>query len=247
MPRYRGTRYTLWGGAPVLPAPTPAFSPAEVAGLKLWLKADGVLWQDSARTTAATADGDPVGAWDDASGLGNHATQATSTRRPTLKLAVQNGKPVLRFDAVDDVFNLTATMTSAPSTALAVLTPSAGGTRTLTCGNADSLQYRVESDGKQRLVRANVADMGVSTSALSQAAFNVAAYTYASPDAAFRRNGAADGTLSTAQPFTDPVRYVGSAEPFGQDLAELLFYDAALAAADLQRLEAYLNARWGVY
>lgn len=38
-----------------------AFSPLSIPGLKLWLKADGTLWQDSARTTPAIADGDPVG------------------------------------------------------------------------------------------------------------------------------------------------------------------------------------------
>jgi hypothetical protein len=78
------------------------FSPTDIAGCKLWLAADGTLWQDSARTTPATADGDPVGAWDDASGGGNHATQATAGFRPLLKTAIVNSKPVIRFDGTDD-------------------------------------------------------------------------------------------------------------------------------------------------
>jgi hypothetical protein len=40
------------------------------------------LFQDSAGTTAVTADGDPVGSLLDKSGNGNHATQAVSAARP---------------------------------------------------------------------------------------------------------------------------------------------------------------------
>lgn len=80
-----------------------AFSPADVSGLIFWLEADGTLWQDSGRTTPAISDGDPVGSWDDASGNGNHVTQGTSGNRPLLKLSIQNGKPVLRFDGSNDV------------------------------------------------------------------------------------------------------------------------------------------------
>lgn len=70
--------------------------------LKVWFKADDKLWQDSARTTVATADGNPVGAWDDASGTLNHALQATAGKRPLYKTSILNGKPVLRFDGTDD-------------------------------------------------------------------------------------------------------------------------------------------------
>lgn len=78
------------------------FLPTHIAGCKLWLRADRGLWQDAARTTPATADGDPIGAWEDLSGNGNHATQSTAAAKPTLKLGVMNGQPVIRFDGVDD-------------------------------------------------------------------------------------------------------------------------------------------------
>ena len=73
------------------------------AGLKLWLRADRGLFQDSGGTTPATADGDPVGLWQDGSGQGNHVSQATASKRPTLRLGVTpSGRPVVRFDGVDD-------------------------------------------------------------------------------------------------------------------------------------------------
>lgn len=57
------------------------------------------MFQDSARTTPAVVDG-PVGYLADKSGNGNHATQATSSKRPTLR---QVGSFFyLEFDGVDD-------------------------------------------------------------------------------------------------------------------------------------------------
>jgi hypothetical protein len=68
---------------------------------KLWFDADDIetLFQDAAMTVPVTADGDPVGAWKDKSGLEHHVT-ATGDARPTYKTSVQNGKPVVRFDGI---------------------------------------------------------------------------------------------------------------------------------------------------
>lgn len=59
------------------------------------------LFQDSAGTVPVTAVEQPVGRILDKSGRGNHATQATTTKRPTLKQDA-NGCYYLRFDGVDD-------------------------------------------------------------------------------------------------------------------------------------------------
>lgn len=73
-----------------------------MTSLSLWLRNNTGLFQDSAGTTPATADTDPIGRWADQSSGGNNCTQGTAARRPILKLAVQNGKNVVRFDGVDD-------------------------------------------------------------------------------------------------------------------------------------------------
>jgi hypothetical protein len=82
-----------------------SFSPRDLPGLGLWLRADSGLSQDSAGTTPATADADPVGRWADTlSGGGLVATQATGSKRFTLKTGANgvNGRAVLRADGVDD-------------------------------------------------------------------------------------------------------------------------------------------------
>lgn len=68
------------------------FSPTNIAGLRLWLKADALV----------LANNDPVTSWTDSSGLGNNATQATVAKKPTFKTAIVNGLPVVRFDGTDD-------------------------------------------------------------------------------------------------------------------------------------------------
>lgn len=79
-----------------------------LAGLKvpapqLWLRGDGVNYQDSARTTLATADGDVVGSLSDNVAT-NHFT-AAGTARPVLKTGAngKNGLPVIRFDGANDI------------------------------------------------------------------------------------------------------------------------------------------------
>ena len=54
------------------------------SGLKGWWDATvkSSLWQDSARTTPVAFNADPVGAWDDKSGNGNHVTQGTTAAKP---------------------------------------------------------------------------------------------------------------------------------------------------------------------
>ena len=59
------------------------------------------LFQDAAGTIPVTAVEQPVGKMLDKSGRGNHATQATVTKRPILKID-GNGKYYLLFDGVDD-------------------------------------------------------------------------------------------------------------------------------------------------
>src|ERR1051325_4711729 len=69
------------------------FSPSDISGLKIWLKADA---------GAGSSDGDAVGTWTDQSGTSHDFTQATSSKKPTYKTNIQNSLPVVRFDGTDD-------------------------------------------------------------------------------------------------------------------------------------------------
>ena len=68
------------------------------------------LAQNSDGTGAVTV-GDPVGYMADKSGNGNHATQATASRRPILRQTV-GGEYYLEFDGVDDYLDSTTLSSS---------------------------------------------------------------------------------------------------------------------------------------
>ena len=71
---------------------TPPEASLPPAGPKLWLKADAGITE----TLGA------VSQWTDQSGNDTNAAQNDTTRRPMLVSSVANGRPVVRFDGIDD-------------------------------------------------------------------------------------------------------------------------------------------------
>lgn len=153
--------------------------PSTISGLKLWLKADGALWQDAARTVPAASNGDVVGAWDDASGTGNHVTQATTAKKPTLRTGVVGGKPVIRFDGSNDTLvSVAASGTDTSSfTQFAVLkranTASGDILHTgLTSAGGNMEWYAWATGNVQRTDTENTTGLVVGTNSLGTSAFH---------------------------------------------------------------------------
>jgi hypothetical protein len=72
-----------------------SWTPAQLSGLVLWLRADAGTFQDSGFTTAAT-DGSALGGWRDQSGLGHHAGQAASAQKMTWVADAGDGRAAVR-------------------------------------------------------------------------------------------------------------------------------------------------------
>ncbi len=217
------------------------FSPKQIVGLALHL--------DAAKITGLAA-GDPVGTWSDLSGNGNTATQATAAKQPSYQANVLNGKPVVRFDGVDDYFDLTIFLSISSITVFAVLKQTSGiSVKAIVAGNTASFEYRLTDTHKQESLKTNTASMGVSTTALSTTAFSSVNVTYDGANGSYRLNGADDGSFASAQSFTDSLRYVGSnsgtGEFFAGDIAELLLYTSALDVTERGKVEGYLKKKWG--
>lgn len=95
MPVYAGTRNAL--------RPRTIMTPADISGLAFWVAADFGTYQDTSRTTPATADGDPLGGWVNRAPISPiHPSQSSTSNKPTLRTNVVAGKPVIRFDGSDD-------------------------------------------------------------------------------------------------------------------------------------------------
>ena len=80
------------------------FTPASVTGLQLWLDASSAdtLYDATTGGSLVAADGG-VARWEDKSGNGRHATQATSGNRPLRKTAQQGGKDTLLWGGNLDI------------------------------------------------------------------------------------------------------------------------------------------------
>jgi len=87
--RYLATKY----GLTLMP-----HVPTDVTGLKLWLKAEDL----------ALADGAAVAQWNDASGLGNHVSQAVAVQQPTYWSKAIAGLPAVRCDGIQQALSRSA-------------------------------------------------------------------------------------------------------------------------------------------
>ncbi len=218
------------------------------ADLHRWFKGDGTLWQDSGRTTPATSDGDPVGAWDDASGNGGHATQGTAGARPTPQTAELNALAVVRGDGTDDF--LSGAITADASTTVWIVAKHGG-----TAGNAapwsredfNTQLYTAGSGGVWRYFTPDT-DMGGASSGWTRLCvrFN----SNASAD--LYRDGTSIGNINPDDASaTNTTRELfasggGAGNFFGGDIAEVIEASVAASAQQLTDIDAYLVAKYGL-
>jgi hypothetical protein len=266
---FTGGGQLLKGGSALL---SKDFSPKDVGGLQLYLLDSGPFWQDSARTTGASADADPIGAWDDLSGNGRHVTQATSGKRPQLKLSIQNGKSVVRFDGTDDYLggltNVAGLAITGDFTIFAAFTRSSA---TYACpvsyqtnaGSINAYEFRTNSNGPSDtllLLRADGssgAEGGACNLVNTVGTFNIWTIKDASKTITFWR----DTSSETEAPYTHTPTTDANSElvvgnrrsggsydlPCLMDVAAVLVYDSALSDTDRTNVRDFLNARYATY
>lgn len=209
------------------------FSPLDLPGLALWL--------DASDLSTITESGGAVSQWDDKSGNANHATQGTGAAQLTTGASTLNSLNVLK--------GTTATFMSAPW-------PTGSGAQTWF-----SVFVPDEAEDRFMLLSSNAGYAGLCFETLSTTLSNNFTVT------GYFNNGAAfGGTLSNdlfvfydkpsiarvdvASVSGSPTSFVTSSttstyEFFGVH-AEILAFDRALTAAEIEQVEAYLAAKWGV-
>lgn len=232
-----------------------AFTPSQITGLALWLKADAIT---------GLSDGDAITAWTDSSDNGNNATQGTAGVQPTYSTGIVNGKPVARFDGGDRLINTAASIT-ADHTAFVVgcVTGGSGYQRMLHFGASGP----ATSGGDFRLffgaINGNFATFwGTATGAAwndtaantpTQSVTNFSILT-AKRDGAVGtpyKNGTAQNAKNSIGTRTSTGYAVGASAAESiqwliGDIAEVIIYDSALSDANRQAVEAYLSAKYGI-
>ncbi len=234
---------------PLVGVSFPLFSPTQIAGLKLWLKADALVLNDA----------DPVTTWADASASGNDATQTTAANKPTYRSNVVNGKPAVRFDGANDFLQFADVFSLLSAGEIFIVVKidadppgAAAQTGLWTLGSDTQNTHFPFTDGTiydqfGTTVRKATADP---TPLLTS--FRLYNVSSASGNWTSRLNSSQIFTTATNTVgfTTAPVlgAGVGGATYFlDGDIAEVILYDAALSSGNRANVESYLNSKYALY
>ena len=248
----------------------PAAGPGGVGfGLQLWLDASdtSTLFNATTGGSLVAADG-AVARWEDKSGNGRHATQATSGSRPLRRASGLNGLGALDFDGTNDAMTLSvsvfSTLTSLSWFAVVKNDDSGANNRTVfgdrvyendgglfftKIGTSNIFYSRGSANASTRV--------DVSEAVSFPTTPMMASMVTTSSTGTARRNGTSAGTNTTT---TASVTYL-NATAIGNSLAddgtlstlwwdglicELIFYNTALSDASRSAVESYLMSKWGI-
>jgi hypothetical protein len=224
-------------------------SPIPMTGLEGWWKADAIT---------GLVDADPIGTWMDVSGNGRSATQGTASQKPTYRTSVVNGKPVVRFDGVDDVLSHLAMPDFGDAyTVLVVSRTAAGSTGGYVFDLATGVQlagFGLTTLDNQEIWR------GTDSVGLQQAqyvadlrgAFHCRAGINAGTQLAYFVDGVSRATAAYTAPNPSTLDRIAigqttqAGSSFNGDIAELIIYNRALSDAEREQVEDYLMAKFGL-
>ena len=229
--------------------------PVSSSTLRLWLKADsGIVADGSGR----------VSQWQDQSTRTNHASQANTNRQPKLVASGFNGRPIVRFDGLQDATNgdflsgtgdvgLTAGFTSflvysrtnrpglEEIPTLVGLPGTAGASRAFSITNNEMrFSTWVTHYGSGFSVPPTTVRIG--TERLNSSRTLIEFFdTNGTND--FTSSKPTSGTLTPGSGY-----YVGGLSSllrhFQGDIAEIIYYQGALTEAERQSVDAYLRAKY---
>lgn len=231
----------------------------------LWLSADRGVYSDAGVTPAATTNN--VRQWNDRSGNGRNAIQATTAERPNYVTGVLNGQPVLRYTAANNDRMLSTGLSTANVASVFVV----GRYTTLPSPNPGLLQgstsgFGYSSDASQKSIGLWVSSStsrpwgrGVQSDGTQR---NVPEVTTLSSNTLYLFNSTYDG--STIQQYVNngvsgSVTYNGTlrswtdvcigcqagTENWNGDIAEVIVYNVAVNSAQRIIIANHLSAKYG--
>lgn len=219
------------------------FSPADIAGLLAWYKADAIT---------GLADNDPVATWPDSSASGFDAT-AEGGQRPTYKTNELNGKPVVRFDGTSDTMASSYPTSQKPFSVFAVVKATNFDDYRCIIGSFvnTGIEWRLnQTTGNQNMDKQATSGIGTSTVAVAPATWTVISATYSNTGVwAYYFGTTADNSGTQDVAFSATTMILGSASGihlFLGDMAEIICYDSVLSAPNLVLVQEYLEAKYGL-
>lgn len=246
--------------------------PSGTTGAWLDISDLSTLYQTNDTSTPVTALGQQVGRVTDKSGNGNHATQATASKRPTLQ-QLSNGAYALLFDGVDD-FLVTPGIDFTGTDKMSLFfggrkvddTPrmicefsgnvnTVAGTFYLSSGNDVDSARRWLSIARGT-ASANSAQAGyITTGSAPETAVISATHDISGDLSICRKNGVigTNGTLdkgagnfTSGQPLFIGAR-AGNSTFFNGYLSQLVVRGAMSSATEIAQMERFINQKIGAY
>lgn len=213
------------------------FSPSDIAGMKLWLKADAIVG----------ADNDVLASWTDSGPDGVTVSQSTESKRPVLKTGIIGGKPVVRFDNTDDQFDTNMTLAQ-PMTVFAVFAVNETGTWGPFGGGGGIFLYG-ETLSQPIMLASGGVGMNVGGAIIQSTPYVFACRFNGTVNS--KGNRSDSGTTSTGNAGTGgwvsgTTRIGSTNDRFGCDLAELVVYNSALSGANVDLVGGYLATKYSL-
>lgn len=215
------------------------------AGVQFWLRAD-----DGTATSAA---------WNDYSGNDNNAAQATAANQPVFNANAMNFNPGLVLDGTNDFMNFAtnAGITGTNQfTVVSVGKRGSVGTVDMLLGQAsdanNSFGVGHTNANKYFITSTNVSSIfSTGTYATANVPFLNATTRAAGNLFSLYTNGAADGTGTQAYTFLTNnlrigVRGGSTTDYYHGTINEVVVYNRALTAAELQQVNSYLALKHGI-
>lgn len=213
-------------------------------GIQVWYRADD-----------PNAD---VNAWSDYSGYDRTAVQAAAANQPIFRTSSINFQPAFNFDGTNDHMNIPSNLTIAgtnPFTVISVSKRESLGTADMILGGAseatNTFSYFYSGANKFALGPINVGNVS-STGTYSTANIPyLNAFTRAGNVFNIYTNGAADGSGTQAYNFLNVNQRIGwrggsTVDFFDGNISEIVVYNRALNATELQAVNSYLALKYGI-
>ena len=226
------------------------FLPSKLEGLRLWLSADKDVAHDAENR---------VSTWGDRSTNGVNATQNNPDARPVLVPNALHGKPVIRFDGTNDQLDFspipTSNFTVSIVFSISSMKPWAGP---LNNRVATKPGFQIVSgDGSNQVyIPALVTWDGEEESSHQKASTYVdipsksTIHTWVyegGSESQFFQDGVETSVGECISNFNITAACIGRGYDFmAADIAELVVYDRALSATELQEFQQYLETKYGL-
>ena len=214
-----------------------ALSPADIAGLTLWL--------DASDTSTITESGGSVSQWDDKSGNGYHVAQATAARQPTTGTRTINSLNVIDFDGSSDYIDNGSLVLTQPFTEFMVFQQdNVDGIKTIrNSTNTQQAAFYTSNFAYGLQIPPNNATGGTADLLAHYATlifddtnsrFDIDSTTVVTTTGTTGFNGVRLGASGAGTNRLDGV------------IGEHLIFDRALSAGEIAEVEAYLQSKWNL-